>query len=103
MHKLDTLSETMAANRQDGFTASFTLKETGLLCDENGRIYQPADLRITGHHRFEGVSNPDDMSALYLVETTDGIKGMIIDAFGTYSDQDLSEFLHGVPVDVQDE
>jgi hypothetical protein len=99
MHRMDTLSETMEANRKDGYTFGFKMQEGGLLCEENGKVYQAQDLRIVGHHRFEGVSNPDDMSAIYLIEANDGVKGMIIDAFGTYSDQDLSEFLHAVPVE----
>ena len=97
---MDTLSQVMARNRQDGYTADFTLQAEGLHCNENDHVYTPKDLHIVAHHRFEGVSDPGDMSAIYLIESNDGIKGLIVDAFGTYSDQSLSEFLKGVKMDV---
>jgi hypothetical protein len=33
------------------------------------------------------------MSVLYAVETNDGTKGTILDAYGTYADANLGEFL----------
>src|SRR5688500_19044609 len=96
---MDTLSQVMARNRRDGYTADFTLQENGLLCNENDKVYQPHDLRIVAHHRFEGVSDPDDMSAIYLIETNDKVKGLIVDAYGTYSDASLSEILDTVPTE----
>lgn len=96
---MDTLSETMAANRKDGYTADFKLEEQGLCCSENGKVYAPDQLCIVAHYRFEGTSDPQDMAAIYLVESTDGIKGLVVDAFGTYSDGDLSAFLKQVPME----
>ena len=39
-------------------------------------------------YRFEGESNPDDMSILYAIEANDGISGTISSAYGTYADAD---------------
>jgi len=99
MEHRDTLTEAMADARAAGFTRTFKVVEGGLQCEDTGAILEPGDLKIIGHHRFEGTSNPDDMSALYLVEGRDGVKGMIVDAYGTYSDADLSAFLRRVPMD----
>ena len=68
---------------------------------DSDKEYQPSDLTITKSYRFEGDSNPDDMAVLYLIHANDGEKGMLIDAYGTYSSRDLSDFL--VPVDKDDE
>jgi len=43
------------------------------------------------------------MAVLYLIHTNDGEKGMLIDAYGTYSSRDLSDFLRDVTVDKDDE
>lgn len=49
----------------------------------SGRVYPPDVLAIVGHRSFEGMSDPDDMSVLYAIESADGTKGSIVDAFGT--------------------
>jgi hypothetical protein len=80
---------------KQGFTDQFVLSEKGLK-DSEGEVYQPNQIKILKHYRFEGSSDPADMSILYGVETEDGKKGTIVDAFGTYSDIDLGEFMKDV-------
>jgi len=79
-----------------GYTTNFKLTEESLQAVGTGKVYKPNQLKIVEHFRFEGVSDPDYMDVLYVIETEDGTKGMIIDAFGAYSDAALSEFLKGV-------
>jgi hypothetical protein len=49
------------------------------------RGYRPDELAIRAYQRFEGVSDPDDMSIVYAIESADGIKGTLVDAFGVYA------------------
>ena len=57
----------------------------------------PADrVVITEYHRFEGVSDPDDMSILYAIETRSGLRGTLADAFGVYADPVVGAFLNDV-------
>ena len=53
-------------------------------------------MKIVNFYRFEGNSNPDDMSVMYAIETSDGLKGTLTDAYGLYSDDDTGEFLKEV-------
>ena len=46
--------------------------------------------------RFEGDSDPADNSILYVVETNDGTKGTLIDAYGPYADPKVSKFMQQV-------
>ena len=53
---------------------------------------------IREFHRFEGVSDPDDMSIVYAIESRDGTRGTLVDAFGVYSNPAVSRVLERVPI-----
>jgi hypothetical protein len=82
--------------KEKGYEAEFQITPEGLKCLQNNKIYQPEDIHIVEFCRFEGITNPDDMAILYVVEAKDGIKGVIIDAYGLYSDDDLGAFMKQV-------
>ncbi|RSK46614.1 hypothetical protein [Hymenobacter perfusus] len=83
---------------KDGFTADFRVTDGRLHTIDNDRSkgYTPNEVTIVDFYRFEGESNPDDMSILYAIETADGVKGTISSAYGTYADADVDEFLKTV-------
>ena len=51
---------------------------------------------IAEYHRFEGVSDPGDMSIVYAIETRSGIRGTLVDAFGVYADPRVGAFVKEV-------
>ena len=65
-----------------------------------GKEYQPEDLKIIKTYRFEGDSNPADMSIIYLIEANDGLIGYSIDVYGADSDQEegYDDFIRQVEV-----
>lgn len=81
---------------KEGFTADFKVAQ-GKLCVMNAdKTYTPNDVTIVDFYRFEGESNPDDMSILYAIETNDGVKGTISNSYGTYADAGVDNFLKQV-------
>jgi hypothetical protein len=58
----------------------------GALRVATGETLWPRDLVIREVHRFEGVSDPDDMEVLYAIESASGVRGTLADAFGVYAD-----------------
>jgi hypothetical protein len=60
--------------------------------------YKPKDIKAVNFYRFEGITDPDDMSILYAIETTDGQKGTLIDAYGVYSDEETGTFMQEVDI-----
>lgn len=88
-----TLTDALEGLRQRGFTATFEPVDGRLKSQQTGRQYAPEVLRVIEHHRYEGASNPDDMSVVYAIETIDGERGVVVDAFGTYSDPMLGDLL----------
>ena len=78
---------------KDGFTENFTVTDGRLHTFDNAqRTYGPEEVTIVDFYRFEGESNPDDMSILYALACKDGVKGTISSAYGTYAESDTLEF-----------
>lgn len=72
---------------RSGYTADFVVERGHTLrVAGTERRYAAAAAHIHDFYRFEGASDPDDMSVIYAVETDDGTRGTLIDAFGTYAD-----------------
>ena len=91
-----TLAEAVEGLKRRGFTANFELLNKRFRAVDSGRTFTAAQLTIVEHHRFEGVSDPDDMAVLYAIEALDGTRGTIADAFGPQADPDLGAFLKNV-------
>ena len=79
-----------------GFVNWFKATDEGLKCLGTNRVYQPNEVNVPNFFRFEGISDPDDMSILYEIETHDGCKGTLIDAFGVYADSRVGNFMNEV-------
>lgn len=77
----------------EGYTAQFKATEEGLELLSSGKIYAPSDIKVANYFRDEGISDPDDMMIIYLIETNDGMKGTLTDAYGTYSDPDVARII----------
>jgi hypothetical protein len=84
---------------EKGYTEQFRVEKKVLqsLTDKKKK-YKPKDVKAVNFYRFEGPSNPDDMSILYAIETADGTKGTLIDAYGVYSDDDTGAFMQEVDI-----
>lgn len=87
------LSEKMDALKAEGYDQNFVFKNGALEIQDTDKSFSSSDLSLIREFRFEGESNPDDMSILYGIEMGDGTKGTISNAYGTYADGDLEAYL----------
>jgi hypothetical protein len=71
---------------QRGFRDGFRVVGHRLQVLGTGKLLNPADLTIREVYRFEGICDPDDMAVVYAVDSSSGIQGTLIDAFGVYAD-----------------
>lgn len=94
--EMKTLTEVMARLREKHYIHDFEVSHHKLICKETGECFDSLDMTIDKTYRFEGDSNPDDMSVLFAMTSNTGTKGILIDAFGTYSNADISEFIKQV-------
>ena len=82
-----------------GYTANFYFKEDKLVNSETKVAYTPKDICIVAEHRYEGMSNPSDMSILYIIETSKDEKGTFLLGYGPTADLDTAEFFKNIPQD----
>jgi hypothetical protein len=93
LKSLSTVSNKMVL---EGYDEDFKIDENGLRSLKTEKVYQPEDINVVNFFRFEGQSDPNDMSILYVIEASDGAKGTLVDAYGPYSDRKLGEFMQQV-------
>src|SRR4030095_5631808 len=91
-----TLAKTIDELARCGFIEHFGVSGDGLRSFDSGRTFSADEVVIREYRRFEGVSDPDDMSIVYAIEGEGGARGTLVDAFGAYSDPTVSAFLQGV-------
>jgi|SRR5690606_13616833 len=70
--------------RKDGFTVDFNLAENCIICGSDK--YDVDDFEIVQVYRYEGMSDPSDESTVYGIQSKDGLKGILVTAYGMYTD-----------------
>lgn len=96
--ELKTLVQCTNTLKKYGFDKDFIVLEGGkqMKAMDGDKLYTPEEVKIVNFYRFEGESDPGDMQILYAIETADGTKGTLSDAFGTYASRRVSEFIVNV-------
>jgi len=92
------MEKCMVKLESQGFTSQYRV-EKNKLCDiTKDKKYKPKDVKAVNFFRFEGITDPEDMSILYAIETADGGKGTLVDAYGLYADEATSSFMQEVEI-----
>ena len=103
--EMTTPVQVMARLRRNGFDNEFRWQPGGLTV--NDKFYKPEQLKIVKVYRFEGFSDPSDMSVIYVIEADDGVIGYTMDAYGAYSSHDdeagYDNTIRMIPVEGRDE
>ncbi|OCB74830.1 hypothetical protein [Flavobacterium crassostreae] len=92
-HEIDYIKK----YQDKGYTTNFLFQENRLIHTESKYKYHPEELYIVAQHRFEGMSNPEDMSILYVLETADAAKGTYLVGYGPAADLDAASFFNAIP------
>jgi hypothetical protein len=94
MPTYDTLVEALNDLKSKGYTTDFNIAFDKIKCTATGICLVPDQFEITHFFRFEGMTNPDDASILYVVEAKNGsMKGTLVSAYGVYADPINNELL----------
>ncbi|MEZ4859622.1 MAG: phosphoribosylpyrophosphate synthetase [Flavobacteriaceae bacterium] len=96
-----SLSKAIAALQKIGYTEDFNLYDQGMESGSLEKQWEAAQLKVIKYYRFEGMSSPEDNSILYVIETSDGKKGLLVDNYSA-SESNLSpEMLQKLKIDHQ--
>lgn len=75
---------------------NFRVLQNELIDNKTNEKYSPKDIHIVAEHRFEGVSNPSDMSILYVIEIEKDVKGTFLASYGSGTDTEAAEFFNKI-------
>ena len=78
--------------RAQGYEHHFYAAEDGLACEDCDEVVDPRRVRIDAQHRYEGVSNPSDMSIVFAISNGPcGHKGVLVAAYGPTMEPEEAE------------
>ncbi len=103
MPDVSTLAEAIEFVERLGYTHEFVPRQEGLKDLATGKIYRAEQLAIRDVYRFEGFTDPDDLSVLFVLEADDGVRGWVSDAFGPYASPLLATHLERMKYEPIDE
>ena len=93
---MPTLLNCISKAKANGYNCDCKVIETGLYIKDAEDLYFPAQIVINECHHFNVASDPSENSIVYLVETMDGHKGILVNAYNGYADPVLSSFIRQV-------
>jgi len=97
--KLRSEKDYITSYQNKGYTQSYR-SVNGTLVDLDLKIeYEAETVFIVAEHRFEDMSNPGDMSILYVIETKDGNKGTALVNYSPSNVTELATFFSTIPKD----
>ena len=94
-----TLSVAIEYLHSLGYRSEFLAGPEGLRDSDTGKLYKPEELKIVKVFRFEGNTDLDDMSVLYAIESNDGKKGWLADAYGVYANPYLQAYIDRIELE----
>jgi hypothetical protein len=93
---MNTLTACVNKVVKDGYTDSFKVKNMKLYSCATDKHFTPEEVKVINFYRFEGESDPADSSIMYVIETSSGERGTLIDAYGPYADENVNKFMRDV-------
>ena len=95
-HNYETVSEALKDLNARGYAVDFQIhaEQECLLCDIKDIQLSPEEFFIDETYRFEGNTDPGDEMVIYAISSEKyGIKGTVVNAFGIYSDSNVSKIV----------
>jgi len=94
-------AEAVRLLRDEGFGDSIEISADGIWCSGCNRMHPPTGIVQQRIFRFEGASNPEDMSIVVGLRcSVCGRTGIVVSAFGPDADPRLFELLNQIPMDL---
>lgn len=95
-NQYSTLVEALEELAKRGYTHNYRINQYGQLEEGKTVHYLPSEVELHEFHRFEGATNPSDMSIVYAVKTKSGNKGTVVDSYGVDGSEVTSKFMNNI-------
>ena len=82
----DSVAAALQGLRERGYTEDLNLAPDCLVCASRALQLHPEDFTVDEVHRFEGMSNPDDSAVVFAISSRQGLRGVLVDAYGMYAE-----------------
>jgi len=99
MKNFETLTEALTDLKTRGYNNDFNLHPEWIECPPLNIKLAPEEFHVDEIYRFEGMNNPDDSAILFAVSSSQGIKGVLLDAYGAYSESLSSVMVSKLRID----
>ena len=99
MKTYNTLTEAMQSLKANGYSQDFNLHHEWIECPPLDLRLKPEEFHVDEVHRFEGMTSPDDSAILFAISSTRGVKGLLVDAYGVYSESMSTEMIKKLRID----
>lgn len=99
MKTFDTLFDAIYDLKKRGYQNDFNLHPEWIECQPMNLKFKPTEFHVDEVYRFEGATNPDDSSVLFAIRSSTGVKGILVDAYGAYSDSLSQEMVRALTID----
>jgi len=99
MKTFETLSQAMQDLKVRGYENDFNLYAEWIECHPLNLKLKPNEFHVDEVYRFEGATNPDDSSVLFAIQSSAGVKGILVDAYGVYADALSQEMIDALKID----
>lgn len=94
MPYMSPMTNRVDSAKEKGFTEDFDVESATHLINNRTQIrYVPEEVDIVNYYRFEGMSDPGDSSILYEIQTSDGVKGLLVTPYGPTCPAYIAEFV----------
>lgn len=80
-----SLSEATNDLKARGYNYDFNIQCDSIECPALQLKLSPEKFTVDEFHRFEGMSSTDDNSIVFAITSDQGIKGVLVDAYGVYA------------------
>jgi hypothetical protein len=87
----DTVSKAIEALQEQGYTTDFNIEDNNLICSEGK--FNADNFEVVDVYRYEGNTDPADEAAVYAIQSSTGLKGILVTGYGASADMASAEIL----------
>jgi len=88
MYQYDSPAHAINDLKQRGYSEDFNLKDNCIVC--NDQKFNADEFSIKEVYRFEGNSDPADEAIVLGIESSNGVKGILVNGYG-YSSEPMGD------------